>query len=120
MTETNIKKARALLLQEQRGALDKEKLIEDIVIGKNPLLTAGDIATRLGIPIEVFHQWVKNTDSRYIIPSDMKLNVIGNAFFDALVGNVEMNSFAKPDFYIGNYPRWTIETFRNWLRANLK
>ena len=95
-----IEATKNLLLQEQKGNFDKEELIENIILGNAQLLTADDIAQRLGISIDVFHRWVKNADHKYQIP---------------------MNSaFAKPDVYIGSYPRWTVETFRNWLRSNLK
>ena len=56
---STIEATKHLLLQEQKGSFDKEKLIEDIISGKANLLTADTIALRLGIPIEVFHRWVK-------------------------------------------------------------
>lgn len=120
MTETNLEKAKALLLQEQRGNINKEYLIEEIAIGKNPLLTADDIASRLGISIDIFHQWVKNADPKYQIPSNSLIGVFGNSIINNALNRTEMSKFAKPDFYIGNYPRWTLDTFKNWLRANLK
>lgn len=120
MTETNIEKAKALLLQEQRGNINKEHLIEEIAMGKNPLLTANDIALRLGISIDIFHQWVKNADPKYQIPSSSLMGVFGNSFINSALNRTETNKFAKPDFYIGSYPRWTLETFKNWLRVNLK
>lgn len=104
-----LKATKNLLLQEQKGDFDKEELIDEIITGRNSLLTANDIAARLGISIEVFHQWVKNADPKYQPPT----GVMGYAC-------TENHSFAKPDVYIGSYPRWSIETFRDWLRTNLE
>lgn len=111
---------KTLLLQEQKGNFNKEDLIEDIILGKNPLLTANDIASKLNVPIEVLHKWVKNADPKYTIPTSTTLESIGVALTNAMLENKENIKFAKPDVYIGNYPRWTVETFRNWLRVNLK
>lgn len=115
-----IKATKNLLLQEQKGNFDKEKLIEDIILGKSSLLTANDIALRLGVPIEEFHQWVKNADPKYQTPANTALEAISHSLFDALLERKESTKFIKPDVYIGRHPRWTVETFRNWLRANLK
>ncbi|MEE6030464.1 hypothetical protein [Avibacterium paragallinarum] len=120
MTETNIEKVKALLLQEQRGKINKEEIIEEIAMGRNPLLTANDIANRLSIPIEVFHQWVKNADQNYQIPANSLVGMARNTIINSTLNRTETNKFAKPDFYIGNYPRWTLDTFKTWLRANLK
>lgn len=115
-----IKATKSLLLQEQKGNFDKERLIEDIILGKNSLLTANDIALRLGVPIEVFHQWVKNAEPKYHIPANTVLEVLGHSFGNSILDRKENTKFTKPDVYIGSYPRWTVDTFRNWLRANLK
>lgn len=120
MAETNVKKATALLLQEQRGNINKDALIEEIAMGKNPLLTANDIAERLGISVDIFHQWVKNADPNYQVPVSSMLGWLGGSITNSLSNRSEMSKFDKPDFYIGDYPRWTLDTFKNWLRANLK
>lgn len=117
---STIEATKHLLLQEQKGSFDKEKLIEDIISGKANLLTADTIALRLGIPIEVFHRWVKNGDSHYIIPGNLAMKMFGNALEDTMFSGKGNTTFPKPDVYIGNYPRWTVETFRNWLITNLK
>lgn len=115
-----IKATKNLLLQEQKGNFDKEELIENIILGNAQLLTADDIAQRLGISIDVFHRWVKNADHKYQIPMNSALETLGNSLTNVLSGKKENTAFAKPDVYIGSYPRWTVETFRNWLRSNLK
>lgn len=115
-----LKATKSLLLQEQKGDFDKDKLIDEIIMGRNPLLTADNIASRLGIPIEVFHQWVKNADPKYRIPTNSLFGELGRAIFNSSLERTEHYKFAKPDVYIGSYPRWTTETLRSWLRANLK
>ena len=109
-----IEATKNLLLQEQKGNF------ENIILGNAQLLTADDIAQRLGISIDVFHRWVKNADHKYQIPMNSALETLGNSLTNALSGKKENTAFAKPDVYIGSYPRWTVETFRNWLRSNLK
>lgn len=115
-----IEATKNLLLQEQKGNFDKEELIENIILGNVQLLTADDIAQRLGVSIDVFHRWVKNADHKYQIPTNSALKALGDPLINALPGKKENTAFTKPDLYIGSYPRWTVETFRNWLRSNLK
>ena len=112
--------AKNLLLQEQKGDINQEELIDDIVMGRSSLLTTNDIASRLAVPIDEFHQWVKNTDPKYKIPPSSMFGAIGNAITNSALNRTEQHKFAKPDFYIGSYPRWKVETLRNWLRNNLK
>lgn len=115
-----IEATKNLLLQEQKGNFDKEELIENIILGNVQLLTADDIAQRLGVSIDVFHRWVKNADHKYQIPINSALEALGDPLINALSDKKENTAFTKPDLYIGSYPRWTVETFRNWLRSNLK
>ena len=103
-----IKATKNLLLQEQKGNFGKEKLIEDIILGKSSLLTANDIALRLGVPIEEFHQWVKNADPKYQIPTNAALEAISHSLFDALLDRKESTKFIKPDVYLGCHPRCTV------------
>lgn len=109
---------KSLILQEQKG-LNVERLVEDISMGKSPLLKAEVIAERLDVPLDTFHQWVRNGDPSYAIPTTMRAIgrvLIGESPFDEPKNII----FPKPDIYIGSSPRWTLQTFQSWIRTQIK
>lgn len=112
-----LKAAKNMLLQEQKG-IDIEQLVQDISTGNSPLLTANIIAERIGVPTNTFHQWVKNGEPKYIIPPSFEKE-LGKMFLGSGYGEQNNITFPKPDLYLGTSPRWTMQTFQNWLRAEI-
>ncbi|HGO5853593.1 TPA: hypothetical protein ACK3JH_000443 [Mannheimia haemolytica] len=112
-----LKAAKNMLLQEQKG-VDIEQLVQDISLGNSPLLTAEIIAQRIGISTNTLHKWVRNSDHSYFVPSSLEEG-LGKMLLGR--GYTEQNNatFPKPDLYLGTSPRWTIQTFQNWLRAEI-
>lgn len=109
--------ARNMLLQEQKG-IDIEQLVQDISLGNSPLLTANVISERIGVSSKVFHQWVRNGDPNYAVPPTFEES-IGKMLLGNLNSEAQQAIFPKPDLYLGDSPRWTMQTFQNWLRAEI-
>lgn len=100
-----------------------DSLIESIAAGKANLLTADDICKRLSISRSTFDRWVRNS-----APIHEQLQKKQEAkgeiaqFLELMVDPMEKadkTSFPQADIRIGNSPRWSIETFKAWLKANI-
>ena len=76
-------------------------LVTKIAQGETELLSAEVIIKRLSISRSTFNRWVAQSDPEKA--SDSK---------DAI-------SFPLPDVRIGNSPRWTLETFKEWLQERV-
>lgn len=107
------------------STVDVNDLVERIAAGKATLLGIDEICQRLGISRTTLDRWVRNSGGKlnshgsiaeYI--GDMGLGVAPRAMLDTSPeGRVK---FPPPDIRIGNSPKWELETFKSWLRANAK
>lgn len=103
----------------------KQDLVDRIANGTATLLGIDDICERLGISRTTFDRWVRNGGRKTLgtpatllsrSPNTFKfMDAVGNAF----EGNSNI-SFPPPDIRIGNSPKWEIDTFKEWLRANVR
>lgn len=83
---------------------ENSDLVNQIAEGTAVLLTAEDICNRLSVSRSTFDRWVRRGGRDGISPS-----------LKELMEN-DHTSFPPPDIRIGNSPRWSIETFKSWLR----
>lgn len=96
--------------------MSHEDLVDRIANGKANLLGIDDICKRLGISRTTFDRWVKNGGGKSVGSNFANLTTISSLMENALEGNI---SFPPPDIRIGNSPKWEMETFKSWLRANV-
>jgi len=100
----------------------KNSLIESIAAGQAQLLTADDICKRLSISRSTFERWVRNSVpiQEQIQRKSEALGTIGQ-MLEMMVEpeKSDKTSFPQADIRIGNSPRWSIETFKKWLEANV-
>lgn len=106
-----------------------DNLVDRIAAGEATLLSIEDICQRLGISRTTLDRWVRNgggklsstSGSRSLamqIGAGMALSKTLQEVADGL-GETTI-SFPSPDIRIGNSPKWEMETFKSWLRANAK
>lgn len=88
-------------------------LVDQIARGTATLLSAEDICTRLSVSRSTFDRWVKNGSTQYIGRKPPVHSMIRSRDEDTLI------EFPAPDIRIGNSPRWSIDTFKDWLLKNL-
>jgi len=100
-----------------------EDLINRIAEGKAQLLGIEDICTRLGISRSTFDRWQRvstnSMHSRLLRESNRINNPVRHSIFSN-DDDSSMTSFPPPDIRIGNSPKWEIETFKKWLRENVR
>lgn len=86
-------------------------LVNQIAEGKAELLTADEICKRLAVSRSTFDRWVKNGTTQYI----------GNRpkLFTKPDDEDTSMQFPPADIRIGQSPRWSVDTFKKWLHANL-
>ncbi|MCH8622926.1 hypothetical protein [Undibacterium sp. TS12] len=102
-------------------------IVDRIASGQATLLGIEDICTRLGVARSTFDRWVRNgSGSTAGGHSSLQGLVAGKLFgvsataLDRATNLTEGTiSFPPPDIRIGNSPKWEMETFKNWLRANV-
>ncbi|WP_434717190.1 hypothetical protein P5X00_40055 (plasmid) [Paraburkholderia sp. A2RO-4L] len=91
-------------------------LVDRIATGQATLLGVDEICTRLGVHRSTFDRWVKNGTGK-----NAQAISKGSNMLLAMLGSGESSmSFPPPDIRIGNSPKWELETFKKWLRANAK
>ncbi len=104
-------------------------LVDRIANGEATLLGIEDICKRLSISRTTFDRWVRNGGGKTttatvgaLLASHVTGMPVGalNQFADGMVNSSEGTiSFPPPDIRIGNSPKWELETFKRWLRANV-
>ncbi|MFJ1259020.1 helix-turn-helix transcriptional regulator [Cupriavidus sp. CuC1] len=99
-------------------------LVDRIATGRATLLSVEDICTRLGVHRSTFDRWVKNGEGKGTPRAGKNAAAIteGVNALHAMLGTTGESSmsFPPPDIRIGNSPKWELETFKTWLRANAK
>lgn len=105
---------------------DIDNLVDRIAAGKATLLGIDDICQRLGISRTTLDRWVRNGGGKLSATTGIAGHIageigLGGVFQSVLEHSPEASvSFPAPDIRIGNSPKWELETFKNWLRANAK
>lgn len=108
--------------------MGQEDLVDRIAAGTATLLGIDDICKRLGISRTTFDRWVRNgseqpirtTRTSTLLENLERRNTMARLMDvpeNAAEGNI---CFPPPDIRIGNSPKWELETFKAWLRANIK
>lgn len=108
----------------------KQDLVDRIANGTATLLGIDDICKRLGISRTTFDRWVRNGGgktsgttvaaavlSRLTDTPSGQITRLMDTAENASEGNI---SFPPPDIRIGNSPKWEMDTFKEWLRANVR
>ncbi len=104
-------------------------LVNRIANGEATLLGVEEICKRLGVSRSTFERWVRNGGGK---TGNVSLAAVAGA---SLIGqsvqglqrlmdgsdNINEGSltFPPPDIRIGNSPKWELETFKRWLKANV-
>jgi predicted DNA-binding transcriptional regulator AlpA len=103
------------------GAMSKS-LVDRIADGEAILLGVEDICKRIGVSRTTFDRWVRNgggsTGPRTAAEVFGTAGLASRSLSD-LQGGDSNTIFPPPDIRIGNSPKWEIETFKKWLRANM-
>lgn len=99
-------------------------LVNKIAEGKAVLLSADDICERLSVSRSTFDRWVRNsskgtTDIKEMIKEMQSETALHNRIFPRGNDDESKISFPQPDIRIGNSPRWSLDTFKQWLMKNL-
>jgi len=97
-------------------------IVDRIATGKATLLGIDDICTRLGISRTTFDRWVRNGSKS--LADKVGILKKNSDLITKLRDNEENRtdgaiSFPPPDIRIGNSPKWELETFKRWLKANV-
>lgn len=96
-------------------------LVDRIAAGTATLLGIDEICSRIGVSRTTFDRWVRNGGGKVsghtLLAGDSphslrKLVDQAENFTDGTI------RFPPPDIRIGNSPKWEMETFKRWLRAN--
>lgn len=115
----------------------QNNLVDRIAAGTATLLGIDDICKRLGISRTTFDRWVRNGGGKSdratiasILASKMlndaskmlnePLGAITRIAYQAENSTEGAITFPPPDIRIGNSPKWELETFKQWLRENVK
>ncbi len=94
-------------------------IVDRIANGKATLLGVEEIITRLGVSRSTFDRWVKNGAAG---GAGLKLSsmVASRSIFEDRTSAENLLKFPPADIRIGGSPKWELETFKTWLRANVK
>jgi len=97
----------------------QEKLVDDLLSGKAILYSMSDIQKKLSISRSTLNRWIKNGENRISTLLEVT-NYLSHDFgkLSSLSDDDEEDTttvFPQPDLYIGNSPRWSRETVKNWL-----
>ncbi|KVS62778.1 MULTISPECIES: helix-turn-helix transcriptional regulator [Burkholderia cepacia complex] len=98
-------------------------LVNRIAEGKAQLLGIDDICQRLGVSRTTFDRWVRNGGGKTgstTLADLVGSSIAGRGMADAAANLTDgATSFPPPDIYIGKSPKWEMQTFKTWLRANV-
>jgi hypothetical protein len=97
-------------------------LVNRIAEGKAQLLGIDDICQRLGVSRTTFDRWVRNGGGKTgtVTLADVVTGIGGRNIVDAAANLTDgATSFPPADIYIGKSPKWEMQTFKTWLRANV-
>lgn len=98
-------------------------LVNRIAEGKAQLLGIDDICQRIGVSRTTFDRWVRNGGGKTgstTLTDLVGTSLVGRNAMDSVANLTEgATSFPPPDIYIGKSPKWEMQTFKTWLRANV-
>ena len=102
----------------------QEKLVDDLLSGKAILYSMSDIQKKLSISRSTLNRWIKNGENRISTLLEVT-NYLSHDFgkLSSLSDDDEEDTitvFPQPDLYIGNSPRWSRETVKNWILSSQK
>lgn len=90
-------------------------LVDRIANGDAILLGVDDICKRLGVSRTTFDRWVRNGGAKSVTGPGYGVGM--RPLSDLVAG--DNLTFPAPDIRIGNSPKWEMDTFKTWLRANM-
>ena len=106
-------------------------LVDRIASGEATLLGIEQICARLDISRATFDRWLKNWNQQNGSLAD-RLGMAGTnaigvgsgrrvpSLFPRDEANDSSMAFPPPDVRIGNSPKWELQTFKKWLRTNVR